>query len=529
MALTPRAARFVTPGLLAALAAAVRFAALGNRPLWLDEAYAVLTAHRSPSAIVEALWTDGNPPGFYWLLHLWTSIFGTSEAAVRSLPALFGVAAVLAVWFVGRRVFPDRPRLATLAALVLAVSPLDVYYAHECRAYALMPLLGVLALGTLHEALTTARARPFLLHGLVLAIGLYVHNWFLFLLPLGPAAALLAPGVAGRGAALRRTFLASALATLAFAPWIPHLVAQGTSGAHAWIPPVFNATPPWAAVLRSVEVLGVGGAYPGYLGALSELPEALPLGVGWGVLRGLGVLLAFGILLAGDLLGARRGPERQAALRVVLLVSLPLVLPWLVSFIVKPIYVVGRYELVVSGGFALLVARGLDVLSDRLRYPLIAAWLLSAGLLLTAFFRAPPHELERRLAERLRDECRQGDVVVFPDYSRAVPQYYFQRWGAAIDARSFPAEVEGHLGWFDAEGALDRFVETRDEAQALAASLQSTLRAGHRVFLVDWNRMPPLPEVNAVLRFALRERLGSPRIAWDPDPRQGPYLYVFSL
>ncbi len=52
---------------------------------WEDEAITTGIASHSLSAIPGVLRHDGSPPLFYLLLHVWISIFGTSEAATHSL------------------------------------------------------------------------------------------------------------------------------------------------------------------------------------------------------------------------------------------------------------------------------------------------------------------------------------------------------------------------------------------------------------------------------------------------------------
>src|SRR5258706_245124 len=46
---------------------------------------------------------DGAPPLYYYLLHGWIKVFGTSDLAVRSLSGVFGVAAIPLAWMCGKR------------------------------------------------------------------------------------------------------------------------------------------------------------------------------------------------------------------------------------------------------------------------------------------------------------------------------------------------------------------------------------------------------------------------------------------
>lgn len=124
------------PYLILGLATFLRINDLARQSLWADEGNSVALAGRSFGEIAQAAALDIHPPLYYWLLSLWTRIFGTSEVAVRSLSVVLGVATVWLVYLLGRRLFG---RVAGLvAAFLLAMSPLHVYYSQEARMYALL-------------------------------------------------------------------------------------------------------------------------------------------------------------------------------------------------------------------------------------------------------------------------------------------------------------------------------------------------------------------------------------------------------
>lgn len=77
-------------GLILALGAFLRFYGLAHQSIWLDEAKSIQIAQKNPVDIIEGLKSDSHPPLFYFILHVWMKLFGSSETAVRALPALFG-------------------------------------------------------------------------------------------------------------------------------------------------------------------------------------------------------------------------------------------------------------------------------------------------------------------------------------------------------------------------------------------------------------------------------------------------------
>ena len=61
---------------------------------WIDEGLSVGIADRPLSDIPAALRLDGSPPLYYTLLHVWISVFGSTETATHALSLLFAVLAV---------------------------------------------------------------------------------------------------------------------------------------------------------------------------------------------------------------------------------------------------------------------------------------------------------------------------------------------------------------------------------------------------------------------------------------------------
>ena len=101
-----RLKRIVSVPLVIAVAgvALVLYLWLSARPLWLDEEMIALNFRdRSFANLAGRLWLDQSAP-FGWLLvqRLTLLAAGSSELAVRAVPALFGVATVLVALFVGQ-------------------------------------------------------------------------------------------------------------------------------------------------------------------------------------------------------------------------------------------------------------------------------------------------------------------------------------------------------------------------------------------------------------------------------------------
>jgi uncharacterized membrane protein len=165
---------------LTALGVAVRFASLGVQSYHHDE---VITAARVvPGDFVDMLrqvkGSESNPPLYYVLAWGWAKAFGTGEIGLRSLSALFGAATVPVAYLIGREMASKRAGL--IAAAIVAVNPMLIWYSQEARSYAVLVFFGALALLFFVRALDTGRGRDLGLWALASALALCSHYFAVF-------------------------------------------------------------------------------------------------------------------------------------------------------------------------------------------------------------------------------------------------------------------------------------------------------------------------------------------------------------
>ncbi len=121
---------------------ALRVVRLDFQPLWWDEGYSMFFATRNFGTMLARTAVDIHPPLYYALLQFWMTFAGKSETAVRLLSVAIGVAAIPLIYALTLKLFSSQ-RVAFIAALVLALSPLHIYYSQEIRMYGLVTLLGM--------------------------------------------------------------------------------------------------------------------------------------------------------------------------------------------------------------------------------------------------------------------------------------------------------------------------------------------------------------------------------------------------
>jgi uncharacterized membrane protein len=129
---------------------------IGDKGLWLDEAFSVWLGWQPlPAMIGWIVRIDQHPPLYYALLHAWMKLAGDAPTAIRMLSTLFGAATIPVIALLGRRLVS--PAVGLLAALIVAISPFHVRFAQEARMYSLLMLNASLGLLALTHILTDSR------------------------------------------------------------------------------------------------------------------------------------------------------------------------------------------------------------------------------------------------------------------------------------------------------------------------------------------------------------------------------------
>lgn len=122
--------------IILAIALALRLIGL-NQSLWLDEGINVNVAYGLDlkSLVLHYSLSDFHPPLFHVVLKTWILLFGKSEIAVRMLSVFAGLGTVITTYLIGRKLFGQKTVLT--AAILIATSPLHIYYSQEARMYSL--------------------------------------------------------------------------------------------------------------------------------------------------------------------------------------------------------------------------------------------------------------------------------------------------------------------------------------------------------------------------------------------------------
>jgi uncharacterized membrane protein len=279
-----------------------------RRALWLDEAQSVAIASDALTSIPDILRTDGAPPGYYFVLHGWMTLFGDGDYAVRALSIVLSLATLVVIAVVVRRIANVPAAIAV--TVLLATNPFVIRYATEGRMYALVMLevvVGLLALDAHLRRPSLGRAATV---ALLTALLLYTHYWAIYLV-VGVAIVLAVE--ARRPGPARTALLSLGVGFVLWLPWVPTFLFQSEHTSTPW------AEPARPSSLAAVFDIGLNklGPLPAMLGV--TLFALLVLAVWRGaalIRRPLSVRAIFAVLaltLLGALIGAMSSDSAYAS------------------------------------------------------------------------------------------------------------------------------------------------------------------------------------------------------------------------
>jgi uncharacterized membrane protein len=115
-----------------------------------------------------------HPPLYYVMVRLWAQVFGDSPAGVRSLSAIISLLIFPTVYWLCLELF-DSAVVGWIAMALIAVSPLQLYFAQEARQYTLWMVEIIGSSAALLRAMKQENKINWALYSLSLVLGLYTH------------------------------------------------------------------------------------------------------------------------------------------------------------------------------------------------------------------------------------------------------------------------------------------------------------------------------------------------------------------
>jgi len=441
------ARRLIVLALILTVGLVPRLWNLTASPLWCDEGNNAYFATLTPPRLVEMtrLTHDTDPPVHRLALRAWLALVGPSDQNLRLLSVLVSVTTLAILFAWGTRQYG--PTEGTLAAGLMALSPMAIFYGREAKGYALVGLLAALGLwlwdAYLADRAPNGRRRGLLWAAYVLCQALMLGtHYYSALLIAAQGAWLVVDWACARGAPegahrLWRWLTAQVLAVALVAPWLVLTLDTALHGAqHVPLDREAYGLAQYARVVAVELAAGPAATTP----AAAVAVVVLGVAAAWGAFRD----------------GWRRaGPLVAAVIGAVAL-----------AYVVQRAYPFfsARFLLFVLAPLCLLAARGLASLrwvGAALGALLLGTWLavLPATLRQTTY---PDQDL-RPAARVLRDVALPGDTLI--------TGYIWQEGILRMYVPDVPLRYV--LGWYDPAGA--------------DAALRAALADGARIWFLSYD------------------------------------------
>ncbi|MCB0208393.1 MAG: glycosyltransferase family 39 protein [Anaerolineae bacterium] len=375
----------------------LRLYQLGEWSFWHDEALTVLLARQPVPQLIAITATDVHPPLYFLIVKLFLN-FGQNEIIVRLPGVLFGAAAVVTIYWLGCLLFDERVGL--MAAVIMAVSPLQLFYAQEARLYTQLLLLTLLSSCCFFQALRTDRYGWWAVFVVTATLAAYTAY---FAFPIFAAMALYVFLIERQRQKIFHFLVAMVVVGLLYLPWVGVFIAQTRAVADTyWI-----AQPSPLVLFTTLSGFFISYTLPSFWIAVSLVTT---------------LLIIFVVLNDGRHIIWRRHIDTKPLLWLLLWGFIPLVGTFLISLI-QPIFQL-RTVLTASPAFYILVAWGTMRSPQRrvngfLFLPTVALMLFS----LFNFYFNPAFEKPawRAAATYVNTHTQPGDVVLHTSDSSFLP------------------------------------------------------------------------------------------------------------
>lgn len=409
-----------------------------NQSLWLDEAINILAVKNFSlnGLITQYAIADFHPPGWFILLWFWGKAFGYSEISMRLPSVFFGVATIYVTYLIGKKLCSKN--IGLIAALILMINPLHIYYSQEARMYSLATLAVVINILLFLKIAKKEQVNPIflILSNLLIFLSDYVA-YFIF-----PAELIFLILLKDKNI-LKKWFIALIAGGVLISWWIPVFLSQLKAGAVA-----SAKLPAWVFIVGGFDFKTIPLTFMKFIIGRISLADKT---VYYGLLLPICVLFIFLLWRGVKALG-----NFQRKL-IILWVVVPPLLATIISLVV-PVYNYFRV-LYILPGFILAIAAGIFYLKPKIRNSVLITVVFIEIICSLLYLFVPNNQREdwKGVVRFLQNS--KPAVVLFESSGTLPPFDYYSK--GAINAkgglRDFPAKNSKDVA--DLENILQKISE----------------------------------------------------------------------
>jgi mannosyltransferase len=240
-------------GSVVAMAILLRLHNLGGESLWGDEVVSLWQAKGSLAHVIWSTAHDNYPPLNNLAIFAAIKLFGVSEWSLRLPSAIFGVANIVALWWLGTITVGRTAGL--IAAGMLTLSPFHLEYSQEGRMYSLLALAATLYAATCFHYLRAPSLKRNVWVSLAGLALVYSHPYGDLYWVVIALAFFVLSSTSSPIEAMRVWKVSNVAIAAGFAPWALVLVQRAylASPGHSWMPPLTTTS-----VLTALRALVAG-------------------------------------------------------------------------------------------------------------------------------------------------------------------------------------------------------------------------------------------------------------------------------
>ncbi len=371
-----------------------------KQSLRLDESQSLWQTSHSSLEILHTVAQDVHVPLYHLLLHVWQFFFGNDVSTARILSLIFFLMSIPAIYFLGKRSYNRNIGLFTAA--LLTISPFMNWYGNEIRMYSMFVLIAILNqyffIGIYKEE-SEGEWAGFIVTAI---FGIYTHYFFFLILATDAMFYFFNRHLFSSGS-LRKFISVAVWLVVLFLPWIFYVIFLGGIG---------NSEPTLSAP-NSINLFNtfsqfVFGFQTDHLNTV--LVSLWPLTV-----------------LLGFLALRRNRRVNPETLYFLLGFLLPNIIAFVVSFILKPIYLT-RYLIFTLPMMYLLLCWLFSTYPRKLAFVCRAALVFAmlATLTIEALSASTPaKENYREAVAYIEEKSTPADVVVVSVPFTIYPVLYY--------------------------------------------------------------------------------------------------------
>lgn len=416
------------------LSAFIRFINI-DQSLWLDEAINVFAvkSHGYRDLIINYSLGDFHPPLYHVILKITLNFFPNTEIFARLPSIIFGVATVFILYLLGKKLFERKT--AAIAAILLATSPLHIYYSQEARMYSLAAFL--VSLSVYFFVSLLKKETLFNWFGFVAATSLMLYSDYLPYLMIPTYIAYLFFFRKSIPKPILKTFFPAFLLIFLFiSPWISIFPQQLQTGLAAKA-----ASPAWANVVGSPSLKSFILTFVKFtIGRISFANKTL-----YALMFAPGALYVLFLFIIS--------PFRMSRQRIFLYfwLAMPILLGFAASFFI-PVFSYFRF-LFLLPAFYLIWSMSINSLNWPLLNRSLLAIALSINVLTTSLYltnKTFQREDWKGAIQYLKQYKENNSITIFESDSAFAPFEYYNKYaietGGALDSFSAQKEqVEGKV------------------------------------------------------------------------------------